>query len=353
MKIATLFLFLGISTAAVCAEPGARYAWHTVEKGETMYSISRLYGIKPADLAAYNDAVGTNMSIKVGQKLRVPANGEATADASASEAPKPAARTITSTESAVNGESASGSEIVHVVKKGETFYSVARLYNVDRNALQQWNELQDLNLKLGQKLVIHSSEHVAETLKPEPARPAAATVTMTASAGDDESARKTPYINIVPNVKEPKVSTNSGDVTASSMAVGLASTRSVKSWRTETASERMESNHAKATYDPASEYESVYYQSVYSGMPKRSDKGVAKLTQDNNQAYIAYYNNATVGTILRITNADNGRTTYAIVVGKVPEAENGAYMVKLSDRAARAISLKDYTSVELVCYSGN
>ena len=115
----------------------------------------------------------------------------------------------------------------------------------------------------------------------------------------------------------------------------------------------MENNKSKAAYDPSGEYESVYYQSVYSGLPKKSDKGVAKLTQDNNQAYIAYYNNATVGTILRITNVDNGRTTYAVVVGKVPEAETGAYMVKLSDRAARAITLKDYSSVELVCFTGN
>lgn len=344
MKIATLFVFLGISAAAICAAPGARYAWHTVEKGETMYSISRLYGIKPAELASYNDAVGTSMSIKVGQKLRVPASGEEAAEVPVTRHAGPAAEPV-----AISENTRAAADVVHVVKKGETFYSVARLYSVDRNDLQQWNELQDLNLKLGQKLVIHQSEHTTLAKRPEPARDASAT----ASAADEEPA-KTAYINIVPTVREPRVSTNSGDVTASaSMASGLASSKTIKSWKTETASERMENYRPKAVYDPASEYESVYYQSVYSGMPKKTDKGVAKLTQDNNQAYIAYYNSATVGTILRITNTDNGRTTYAVVVGKVPEAESGAYMVKLSDRAARSISLKDYTSVELVCYSGN
>lgn len=354
MKIATLFVFLGISAAAICAVPGARYAWHTVEKGQTMYSISRMYGIKPAELAAYNDAVGADMAIRVGQKLKVPASGEDAAEVPAPVAPRPVARHADADPIAVNeGPATTSSETIHVVKKGETFYSVARLYNVDRNDLQQWNELQDLNLKLGQKLVIHQSEHAAQARRPEPAKEV--TATASAASSDEEPARKTPYINIIPTVREKGVSTNAADVTASSMAVGLASTRTVKSWKAETASERMENNRASAkpAYDPASEYESVYYQSVYSGMPKKTDKGVAKLTLDNNQAYIAYYNNATVGTILRITNADNGRTTYAVVVGKVPEAETGAYTVKISDRAARAISLKDYTSVELVCYTGN
>lgn len=353
MKIATLFVFLGLSAAAICAAPGANYAWHTVEKGETMYSISRMYGIKPAELASYNDVVGSSMSIKVGQKLRVPASVEEKAENPAPAPPvKVAAKHEATAPVAVPAPSATG-EIVHTVKKGETFYSIARLYSVDRNNLQSWNELADLNLKLGQKLVIHPTEHEVLTKRPEPAREAVSAASE--PARDDEAKQKTPYLNIIPTVKEPNVSTNSGDATASSMSVGLAGSRTIKSWKTESATDRMENARASArpAYDAASEYESVYYQSVYSGLAKKAERGVAKLTQDNNQAFIAYYNNATVGTILKLTNANNGKSTYAVVVGRVPEVDTGAYMVKLSDRVARSLSLKDYNSVELVCYTGN
>ncbi|MBS1622796.1 MAG: LysM peptidoglycan-binding domain-containing protein [Bacteroidetes bacterium] len=351
MKIATLFFFLGISVAAICAAPDANYAWHTVQKGETMYSISRMYGIKPAELAAYNDAVGASMSIKVGQKLRVPASADEKAEAPVPAPVKPAQKPVAVSEAATS--SPATGDIVHVVRKGETFYSVARLYEVDRNDLQMWNELEDLNLKLGQKLVIHRSEHERMVKRPEPVKENAPAAN--APAHDDEVAQKTPYLNIIPTVKEPNVSTNSGDATASSISVGLASSKTVKSWKTESATDRMENARAstRPAYDAASEYESVYYQSVYSGLAKRSERGVAKLTQDNNQAYIAYYNNAAVGTILKLTNADNGKSTYAVVVGKVPDIDTGAYMVKLSDRVARTLSLKDYNSVELVCYTGN
>ena len=115
----------------------------------------------------------------------------------------------------------------------------------------------------------------------------------------------------------------------------------------------MEDNKIKAYADPANDYELLYYQNVYSGLTRKSETGVAKLIPDNNAAHICYYNNASVGSVLRLTNPDNGKTAYAIVVGKIPAAENNAFLVKVSDKVARNLSVKDYNSIEVISYNGN
>jgi hypothetical protein len=202
-----------------------------------------------------------------------------------------------------------------------------------------WNNLDDMNIKIGQKLLV----------KKEASAASAATAMNTAPKAE---AKKEGY-NPPPVVIESNVSTAGADVTASSSAVGLASTKTIKSWKAESASERMEAYRPKATFDPANEYESLYYQNVYSGLTKKSETGVAKLMTDNNASHVVYYNSASVGTIMKITNTENGKTTYALVIGKVPPAENNTYLVKMSEKVARNLSIKDYNSVEVVCYTGS
>lgn len=355
MKSVTLFtLFISLS-AAVFAGPTAKFAYHTVEKGETLYSISRQYGIKPAELASYNEAIGDKLTIKIGQKLKVPSTAsapdkeETPQQVTVKPAPKPAATTpapaqkvVSKPEAEPASASTSSLDNYHIVKKGETFYSISRQYNVARTDLQMWNDLDDMNIKIGQKLLVKKD---APTAKETPAAASAVTAQNTVP-------KKEGY-NPPPVVVESNVSTAGGDVTASSSSVGLASTKTVKSWKNESASERMEAYRPKATFDPANEYESLYYQNVYSGLTKKSETGVAKLMTDNNTSHVVYYNSASVGTIMKITNTDNGKTTYALVIGKVPPAENNTYLVKMSEKVARNLSIKDYNSVEVVCYTGS
>jgi hypothetical protein len=62
------------------------------------------------------------------------------------------------------------------------------------------------------------------------------------------------------------------------------------------------------------------------------------------------YNNASTGTILKLINPENGKSIYVVVVGKISPAESSSYLLKISDMVARKLSIKDYNSVELVCY---
>jgi LysM repeat protein len=52
------------------APVGAQY--HTVSRGETLYSVGRLYNVHPRDLASWNNIKNYNSyKVKVGEKLRV------------------------------------------------------------------------------------------------------------------------------------------------------------------------------------------------------------------------------------------------------------------------------------------
>ena len=49
---------------------------YVVKKGESLFSIAKQFGIKPADLAAYNGITNPD-KIQAGQKLKMPQPGQA------------------------------------------------------------------------------------------------------------------------------------------------------------------------------------------------------------------------------------------------------------------------------------
>jgi hypothetical protein len=215
-----------------------------------------------------------------------------------------------------------------------------------------WNKITDNNIEVGQKLVIKNAGNASTTPHTSPVQTAHTSEPAVAKGDVEKAMKRDGYTWTMPDAKSKNVSTASGDVTASNGSVGLADTRTVKSWKPETTSDVRDYYKAKPeTYDPASEYESLYYQNVYSGLTKKTETGVAKFLTDNNTANTAYYNAAPIGTILKLTNADNGKSTYAIVVGKIPPAEENSYLLKLSGKVARNLAAKDYSSVEVVCYT--
>lgn len=349
-----IFTSLFLLFAAICfAGPNGKYIYHTVEKGETLYSISHQYGLKPQEVAQYNEMPADKPTIRVGQKIKIPST-DTGADVS-EEVSIPAAPVAAKPVSAT----ASTSGQYHIVKKGETVFSITKLYNISKNDLLSWNKISDNNIAVGQKLLIknegnassapvektHSTTSPAKTHTAEPAT----------AKTDAEKASHGGYAWTMPeSPKKTNVSTASGDVTASATSVGLADTKTVKSWKAETTAETRDYFKGKAnSYDPATEYESLYYQNIYSGLTKKTETGVAKFQADNTTANTAYYNNAPIGTIIKLTNADNGKSTYAIVVGKIPPAEENSFVLKLSGKVARSLAAKDYSSLEIVCYTEN
>lgn len=111
---------------------------HTVDVGQTLYSIARQYNVSVKDLAAWNN-IATDEKVKIGQILIVKSNAKATI---------PNKVEVTKPTQSPNASS------FHVVQKTETLYSISKRYGVTMKQIQDWNGMPDQNVKIGQKLVI-------------------------------------------------------------------------------------------------------------------------------------------------------------------------------------------------------
>ncbi|WP_205503686.1 LysM peptidoglycan-binding domain-containing protein [Rufibacter psychrotolerans] len=126
---------------------------HVVEKGETLFAISRKYQVPVADLLAWNSLDGST-PISVGQELALTAAPGAKASTQAAPTqPAPAAATAAPVKT-TPAVSAPASAAEHTVAPGETLYAISRKYGVSVQNLQAWNNLEAGAISIGQKLVV-------------------------------------------------------------------------------------------------------------------------------------------------------------------------------------------------------
>jgi flagellum-specific peptidoglycan hydrolase FlgJ len=108
---------------------------YIVEKGDSMYSISKKFNLTVKELQDLNNL--SNTSLSIGQKL-ITARSAGNSLASAS---------------FVNSKSALITKL-HIVEKGDTLYSISKKYNVPVSELQEINNLSDTAISIGQELQI-------------------------------------------------------------------------------------------------------------------------------------------------------------------------------------------------------
>ncbi|MCR5723726.1 MAG: M23 family metallopeptidase [Treponema sp.] len=134
---------------------------HVVQKGETLYSLSRQYKTTVADICKANN-IADGSSVKAGQKLVIPEAGKA------SEA-KPSVKTSTGSNPAPSQTKE------HVVQKGETWYGISRTYGIAVADLQAANKADASSvLKAGQKLTIPLGASIASAVAKSASSAAAA-----------------------------------------------------------------------------------------------------------------------------------------------------------------------------------
>lgn len=101
---------------------------HTVLRGETVYSISKLYALKADSVIAWNQL--ESRSLSVDQVLFL-----YRAKGNVSQKSAPVAN-------------------IHFVKPGETLYSIAQKYHLPVDRLKQLNNLPNNSISIGQKLIL-------------------------------------------------------------------------------------------------------------------------------------------------------------------------------------------------------
>lgn len=110
---------------------------YLVSPGETIYGISTKYGVQVSDLMELNPQI--EHGLKVGQVIDIPYNPEA----------------IRSTKKHDDNT------VVHKVQPGETFYGLAKKYNISLGELMKINNLE---LKAGQEIVVGYKNQMKTTV---------------------------------------------------------------------------------------------------------------------------------------------------------------------------------------------
>ena len=121
---------------------------HEVKQGETVYSISRMYAVPVATLLEDNASLDPT-HLAIGQKVLIRKDQKGDGNEQQSMAQ------LNEYKEALN--SVSNDYIYHLVAHGETLYSLSKLYNITQEELIEWNSLTD-GLKAGTMIRVGIAE---------------------------------------------------------------------------------------------------------------------------------------------------------------------------------------------------
>lgn len=146
-----LTLFAQPEKSEVQWKDGKKYYIHTVQSGQTLYALTKMYGVTADDIKNANTAeTGT---LKVGQKVWIPVI---------------AAETNPEQVKSNNPILQESEMILHTVVKSETLYGISRKYNVSMEELVKYNPGTENGITLGQilKIPARASTDKQATTKP-------------------------------------------------------------------------------------------------------------------------------------------------------------------------------------------
>lgn len=204
MKKYIFALSILLALSSLCAAD----TYYSVEKGDTLYSISKKYQLTVAELRTANN-MSENDVLKIGQKLTIP---EADIGTAAALSTNTASKNKTASSSAVKTST-------YTVEKGDTLYGIARKNGISLADLLNINGF-DSNtvLKIGQKIKIYQKNEeikkVSEKKTDSPVKSNTSTVTVPAKTPDTRSygATLTSDSSTKWPVKNPKVTQVKGKV---------------------------------------------------------------------------------------------------------------------------------------------
>ncbi len=272
------------------------YIVHRVEKGETLYRISRRYHVAVDRIEKANDR-GT--SIAEGQLISIPYSSK--------------------------------NFILHKVSGGETLYSISRRYNISVDAIKNWNQLTDNSLSENQVLEIYDCNlMMAMTLYEEPVTDETESkITHVVKAGESLYSISRKYDIEVDSLKLWN-GLQSNDISPGQILIMSKTSRLDNKENVSIVTNQGSLGLPQDT----SGFVPNPYPVIY--IPFHEERGIAELIdgpQDTSK-FLALHRTASPGTILLVRNEFNNQVVFVRVIGKLPDTgANDKLVVKIS-RAA-------------------
>lgn len=310
---------------------GKTFIVHKVDAGETLYAISRRYGVTVEQIVAQNPTADAGLEIE--QILKVPYVPKTS---------KPVG--------APQGKS-------HKVAAQETLFSISRLYGVTVDELKQWNNLTDNTLSLGQELVIKKVNTPTPLSNNTPPTEIKSVKTVHTVAAKEtlfsitrqygitiEQLRQwnnlqTDELKIGQSlyVSQPAYGQTQQTTTTTVVTppVVVTETNPVPP---------VEKKPDPVVVPPVEKPTTIKISESVSGSDEIKEAGLAELIEgtDGNRKYLALHRTAPSGTILKVRNEMNNREVFVRVMGKLPEtAPNEKVVIKISKSAYEKLGAID------------
>ena len=321
MKIISfLFLLAPLFTAAqekalVAAgvSPGL-YVNHKVLPKENYYSIGRIYNISPKDIAPFNN-LQLESGLTPGYLLKIPLNSSnffQTGNAAGDETFVP---------------------VYYEVKEKEGLYRVSvNNNNLPVETLKQWNNIKGESVKKGTLLIIgylKVKKELSALAKKGIGTSINTAINTTLKADEKKTAE--PGQKAVPTsieqLQEKPVKVDEKKEAATPPVKEPAAAKTEKP--------------VAANIAPASSFKNMYEAQVKNAETQETSgtAGIFKSTSGwQDKKYYCLYNNATAGTILKITNPVNGKFVFAKVLDLMPDIkQNAGLLLVVSNAAAQEL----------------
>ena len=156
----------------VISYPGYQVA--VAQRGERVRDVATRLGISASELARHN-AIDAETVLQGGETLVLPSR---VAEPGTSGGPISVTPLSPSTQPAAGLPSPGVEPIRHQVRRGETVFTIARLYNVNARSIADWNGLPaDMAVREGQILIVPVPQSITEAAAGRPVSSTAATDT--------------------------------------------------------------------------------------------------------------------------------------------------------------------------------
>lgn len=324
---------------------------HVVAAKENYYSIGRIYNISPKEIAPYNN-LKMETGLNLEQVLKIPLN---------------------SSNFFQNGKAAADETFVPVyyaVKEKEGLYRVAVNHNnLPLETLKKWNNISDDAIQVGARLVVgylkvkKELSYLAKTGIGNVINANAVAAVKTEERQITEPVKKiTTAVETATNAVTKEKKETEQPVAADKEKVKPAEVNTVKQEKKEDLKEKKEEppvkETKKATAGKAVEEGGVFkntfeYQTINAEMNEsEGTAGVFKSTSGwSDKKYYCLYNQASQGTILKITNPANQKFVYAKVLDLIPDLkQNNGVSLLISNAAADALGMVESSFECLIKY---
>ncbi len=284
--ILILFTFISLLATAEPADSigveksnGQSFIIHKVDRGQTLFSISRMYKVKPADIYAFNPEAAPGL--KLGMLIKIP-SAQTLAKLPKKEQKQPETPFVPSTPKIT------GPVKKHKVEKGQGLYTIAKMYGASIAEVKMWNKLSSNELKLGQLLIVSNPDRTSTTEKQ----------------------------TIIKHLK----TTHESHVTSGQQRLDTVQVRK------------------RIVKEGAGD------KSYESGIAEVNSQGL------NDANYEALHESAAKGTYISIKNLANSQKVMVRVVGKLPHDLNPKIIIRISKKAQQRLATIDHQFAVEVSY---